>query len=123
MGSLVQSRPFCLSCSAVICQGERLEKLDHFFGSVASLMSNLLRRCVRASIMDLVHLVEEYWEGNAYDGCYNIMAGMAVANVQHLVHFFLVRGNRQIDTQNPSTHKRFMLELGLGESYLVNYFF
>ncbi|WP_419623575.1 hypothetical protein [Thiolapillus sp.] len=58
-------------------------------------MSNLLRRCVRASIMDLVHLVEEYWEGNAYDGCYNIMAGMALPSVQHPVHFFMVRRNAQ----------------------------
>ncbi|KAK7101862.1 hypothetical protein V1264_020178 [Littorina saxatilis] len=70
-------------------QDERIEKMDRFFGSIASLMSNLLRRCVRASIKDLVHLVEEYYQGNAYEGQYNIMAGMGLPNVQHLVHFFL----------------------------------
>ncbi|XP_076448252.1 dynein axonemal heavy chain 3-like [Babylonia areolata] len=69
--------------------GDRLEKMDHFFGSVASLMSNLLRRCVRASIMDLVHLVEEYSHGNAFDGDYSILSGLALPSVQHPVHFFL----------------------------------
>ncbi|KAK7495478.1 hypothetical protein BaRGS_00013176, partial [Batillaria attramentaria] len=67
----------------------RMDRMDHFFGSVASLMSNLLRQCVGNSIMDLVHLVEEYYQGNAYEGVYSIMAGLALPTDIHLVHFFM----------------------------------
>ncbi|XP_067685210.1 dynein axonemal heavy chain 3-like [Haliotis asinina] len=68
---------------------ERMEKMDHFFGSVASLMSNLLRSCVANSISDLVDLVEEYADGNIYDGVYSIFKGLALPQKIHPVTFFM----------------------------------
>ncbi|XP_062599902.1 dynein axonemal heavy chain 3-like [Saccostrea cucullata] len=38
--------------------GLRMKKMDRFFNSIASLMSNLLRSCVINSIYDLVDLIE-----------------------------------------------------------------
>ena len=64
--------------------------MDHFFNSVATLMSNLLRSCVTNSIYDLVDLVEEYWEGNKYEGEYDIMKGLALPQKLHPVTFFMV---------------------------------
>ncbi|PVD24893.1 hypothetical protein C0Q70_15383 [Pomacea canaliculata] len=68
---------------------ERMNKLDHFFGSVASLMSILLRRCVQASIEDLVSFVEEYDSGNAYDGTYTMTSSLALPSRGHPVSLFL----------------------------------
>ena len=68
----------------------RLDKMDHFFNSVATLMSNLLRSCVTNSIYDLVDLVEEYWEGNKYEGKYDIMKDLALPQKLHPVKFFMV---------------------------------
>lgn len=67
-----------------------MNKLDHFFGSVASLMSILLRRCVQASIEDLVSFVEEYDSGNAYDGTYTMTSSLALPSRGHPVSLFLV---------------------------------
>ena len=64
--------------------------MDHFFNSVATLMSNLLRSCVTNSIYDLVDLVEEYWEGNRYDGEYDIMKDLGLPQKLHPVTFFMV---------------------------------
>ena len=72
-------------------QAVRLDKMDHFFNSVATLMSNLLRSCVTNSIYDLVALVEEYWEGNRYDGEYDIMKDLGLPQKLHPVTFFMVR--------------------------------
>ena len=68
----------------------RTEKMEHFFESVSSLMSNLLRSCVEKSIYDLVDLVEEYFTGNSYEGAYNIMKDLGLPLKPHVVHFFMV---------------------------------
>ncbi|XP_071815449.1 dynein axonemal heavy chain 3-like isoform X3 [Apostichopus japonicus] len=49
---------------------ERMEEMDHFFNSVATLMSNLARSCVERTIQDLVEWVELYEGGSAYSGDY-----------------------------------------------------
>ncbi|KAJ8047551.1 Dynein heavy chain 3, axonemal [Holothuria leucospilota] len=49
---------------------ERVEQMDHFFNSLATLMSNLVRSCVDKSVSDLVEWVELYKEGSAYSGDY-----------------------------------------------------
>ncbi len=67
-----------------------MNKMDHFFGCVASLMSILLRSCVANSIYDLVDLVEEYADGNSYDVVYNIFQGLALPQKIHPVTFFMV---------------------------------
>jgi len=64
--------------------------MDHFFNSVACLMSNLLRSTVKNSIYDLVDLVEEYFEGNKYEGDYSIFHGLALPQKIHPVRFFMV---------------------------------
>ncbi|XP_069141245.1 dynein axonemal heavy chain 3-like isoform X4 [Argopecten irradians] len=69
--------------------GLRMVKMDHFFASVSSLMSNLLRSCVTNSVLDLVDLVEKYYEGNKYEGVYNIMEGLALPQKMHPVKFFM----------------------------------
>lgn len=67
-----------------------MNKMDHFFNSVASLMSNLLRKCVKNSIYDLVRLLEEYADGNAYIGEYHIFSRLALPDMTHLVTVFMV---------------------------------
>jgi dynein heavy chain len=68
----------------------RVKKMDKFFNSIASLMSNLLRSCVINSIYDLVDLIEEYDDGNSYVGEYKLFGGLALPTKIHIVHFFLV---------------------------------
>ncbi|CAI9574021.1 unnamed protein product [Staurois parvus] len=46
----------------------RRKKMDHLFCCLATLMSNLQRSIVEASIADLVKMVEVYDEGNHYEG-------------------------------------------------------
>ncbi|XP_023932407.1 dynein heavy chain 3, axonemal [Lingula anatina] len=67
----------------------RMDKMDHFFNSAASLMSNLLRSVVKKSMFDLVDLLEQYADGNAYEGEYNIMAGFGLPQKFHPITIFL----------------------------------
>ncbi|CAH2277605.1 Hypothetical predicted protein [Pelobates cultripes] len=48
----------------------RRKKMDHLFWSLATLMSNLLRKIVEASLADLVEMIETYGKGNQYEGNY-----------------------------------------------------
>ncbi|KAM4746905.1 dynein axonemal heavy chain 3-like [Rhinophrynus dorsalis] len=48
----------------------RRKKMDHLFCCLATLMSNLLRNIVEASLNDLVKLIETYCKGNNYEGNY-----------------------------------------------------
>ncbi|XP_043569115.1 dynein axonemal heavy chain 3-like [Chiloscyllium plagiosum] len=48
----------------------RMVKMDHFFGSVATLTSNLLRSIVEGSLQELVQIFEVYQQGNSYEGDY-----------------------------------------------------
>ena len=68
----------------------RLDRMDHFFSSVASLMSTLLRSCVEKSISDLLDLLEEYGDGNAYDGRYTSLSDLALPQLKHPLKIFLV---------------------------------
>jgi dynein heavy chain len=68
-----------------------MDKMDHFFESVASLMSNLLRGLIENSIFDVVHLLEEYSGGNSYEGEYSLFGPLATPSKIHLVTLFLVR--------------------------------
>ena len=47
-------------------QETRVDKMDHFFSSVASLMSLNLRSAVYSSINDLVQFIEMYKHGNDF---------------------------------------------------------
>ncbi|XP_031754732.1 dynein heavy chain 3, axonemal [Xenopus tropicalis] len=49
-------------------EGLRRRKMDHLFRSLATLMSNLLRNIVKASLNDLVKMIETYSKGNQYEG-------------------------------------------------------
>ncbi|XP_073507678.1 dynein axonemal heavy chain 3-like [Phyllobates terribilis] len=51
-------------------EGLRGKKMDHLFCSLATLMSNLQRRIVETSLTDLVEMIENYSEGNKYEGNY-----------------------------------------------------
>ncbi|XP_064605237.1 dynein axonemal heavy chain 3-like isoform X2 [Liolophura sinensis] len=77
---------------------QRMDKMDHFFNSVASLMSNLLRKCVKKSIYDLVRLLEEYADGNAYTGEYHIFSQLALPGVTHLVTVFMDKDMSKMET-------------------------
>ena len=66
--------------------------MDHFFESLASLMSNLVRSTVENSIADMLDLLEEYFEGNAYTDTYDVFTTkLAHPQKIHPVKFFLVR--------------------------------
>ncbi|XP_063786085.1 dynein axonemal heavy chain 3-like [Pseudophryne corroboree] len=51
-------------------EGLRRKKMDHLFSSLATLMSNLQRHIVEASLTDLVEMIETYNRGNLYEGNY-----------------------------------------------------
>ena len=44
--------------------------LDHFFQTIATLMSNMLREAVASSLDLLVAYIERYSAGNHFDGAY-----------------------------------------------------
>ena len=102
----------CNLFSPLFLQVLRTEKMDRFFESVSSLMSNLLRSCVTNSIYDLVDLVEEYIQGNRYDGAYNIMRGLGLPFKTHVVHFFMVSIIYHVVISEP-THCNVQLDLQL----------
>ncbi|XP_077987554.1 dynein axonemal heavy chain 3-like isoform X2 [Glandiceps talaboti] len=66
----------------------RMNQMDHFFGSTATLMSNCLRNGVRQSIYDLVELLEEYSQGNNYDTDY-FHSNHRLPVVEHIITFFM----------------------------------
>ncbi|XP_065937642.1 dynein axonemal heavy chain 3 isoform X7 [Magallana gigas] len=76
---------------------QRMKKMDKFFNSIASLMSNLLRSCVINSMYDLVDLIEEYSEGNSYQGEYTLFKGLALPTKIHIVHFFMQENVEKVD--------------------------
>ncbi|XP_067934548.1 dynein axonemal heavy chain 3-like [Watersipora subatra] len=67
----------------------RAQRMDNFFNSVASLMSNLLRRAVERSLDDLVDMMQMYVDGNNYSGDYHIFRGYAVSELQQPCTVFL----------------------------------
>ena len=68
----------------------RIEKMDRFFECIASLMSNLLRSCVKNSLDDLTAFVSEYIDGNDYAGEYDLFSGLALPTRVVPVNLFLV---------------------------------
>ncbi|XP_052828077.1 dynein axonemal heavy chain 3 [Octopus bimaculoides] len=76
----------------------RLDYMDKFFSSVASLMSNLLRTCVQDSLSELLTLIECYMDGNDYSGEYNIMTGLGLPTKMHVLKISL-----NTDVPNVST--------------------
>ena len=68
----------------------RIEKMDRFFECIASLMSNLLRSCVKNSLDDLTSFLGEYIGGNDYTGEYDLFAGLALPTRVVPVNLFLV---------------------------------
>ncbi len=68
----------------------RMDRMDGFFASVASLMSQLLRTRVEASLRDLVALLEEYGDGNRYSGAYELFRGLALPTRPHPVTLYMV---------------------------------
>lgn len=64
--------------------------MDDFFNAVASLMSDLLRRCIQRSLNDLIAMMELYKEGNNYEGDYHILRGLAVTKLKQPSTIFLV---------------------------------
>ena len=64
--------------------------MDDFFNSVASLMSDLLRRCIQRSLDDLIAMMHLYKDGNNYKGEYHILRDLAVAKLKQPSTIFLV---------------------------------
>lgn len=65
--------------------------MEHFFNSISALMSRLVRSCVENTLSDLVDMCEEYVTGNKYEGVYDIFKGLALPEMKHMIHFFMVR--------------------------------
>ena len=68
--------------------------MDHFFSSVASLMSRNLRSVVYSSINDLVRFIEMYKLGNDFTGpferCLPILPQPIVLTVVRTINFYLI---------------------------------
>lgn len=67
-----------------------MKKMDKFFNSIVFLMFNLLWSCVINFIYDLVDLIEEYSEGNSYQGEYILFKGLVLFIKIYIVYFFMV---------------------------------
>jgi hypothetical protein len=64
--------------------------MDHFFGSISSLMSRLLRYIVENTVIDLVEFIENYSNGNRYEGIYDILSGLALPHLVIPIRVFFV---------------------------------
>lgn len=73
-----------------LLQPLRLDKMDQFFASVASLMSILVRSCIETSLQDLLSFVEDYLAGNAYEGTYDVFKGLGLPNKVLPITVYLV---------------------------------
>ena len=67
--------------------------MEKYFESVGMLMSNLVRTCVENSVEELVTLVENYPEGNSYEGLYDIYKGLALPTKIHPIKIYMVSSN------------------------------
>ena len=68
-----------------------MRQMDHFFGSVSTLMSNCLRSGLQNSIYDLVEWLEYYLTGNEYEGDYT-QSPLRLPTMQHPITIFMVSG-------------------------------
>lgn len=75
---------------------DRAARMDHFFNSITSLMSNLLRSVVKKSLQDLIDFMLQYKEGNDYPGEYHIFRGLAVSRLKQPSTLILVRLSRYV---------------------------
>ncbi|XP_076804480.1 dynein axonemal heavy chain 3-like isoform X3 [Clavelina lepadiformis] len=66
----------------------RMDGMDHFFGCLATLMSNIIRELVRKSIQDVVFLLEQYRHGNKYEQSYE-ESGLHLPAKPHPIKFFM----------------------------------
>lgn len=64
--------------------------MEGFFECVTTLMSTLVRSCVEQSVGDLVALLEEYPQGNDYQGDYHISCDLALPVKIHPIKFYMV---------------------------------
>ncbi|XP_018409373.1 PREDICTED: dynein heavy chain 3, axonemal-like [Nanorana parkeri] len=85
----------------------RRKKMDHLFCCLATLMSNLQRSIVEASLMDLVKMVETYGDGNNYEGNYP-PDNLWLPEKPHLILLFMKPFLKESDVSfNPSTEEIF----------------
>lgn len=75
--------------------------MDHFFGSVSTLMSRLLRFMIERTITDFVAFIEKHKDGNNYEGVYDIFKGLALPTIVNPIRIFLLplekQGNTYVD--------------------------
>ena len=67
--------------------------MDHFFSSVATLMSNCLRDGVKKSILDLCEWLEMYSDGNNYEGEY-VTSSLRLPVLPQQFTIFMVKSRR-----------------------------
>ncbi|XP_033114673.1 dynein heavy chain 3, axonemal-like isoform X5 [Anneissia japonica] len=66
----------------------RMNEMDSFFGSIATLMSKCMRRGIKKSIYDLVAWLELYSKGNNYDSNYQ-ESNLRFPAMEHPFTFFM----------------------------------
>jgi len=64
--------------------------MEHFFRSVGTLMSEQLRYCIERSLEDFVEFLEQYGDGNDYEGEYNVFRGLGLPTRNHPLRVFVV---------------------------------
>lgn len=78
--------------------------MDHFFASVACLMSNNLRSAVYASLHDLLQFVEAYKHGNDYDGDFvrslPVLSQLLILSVVSIGDVTRNKSQQQLSTQS-----------------------
>ncbi|KAM8971996.1 dynein axonemal heavy chain 3-like [Pelodytes ibericus] len=86
-------------------EGLRRKTMDHLFCSLATLMSNLLRNIVKASLTDLVEMIETYCKGNRYERNY-LPDNLWRPSKPHLIWIFMKPFLNESDVNiNPSVEE------------------
>nr|XP_026694595.1 dynein heavy chain 3, axonemal isoform X2 [Ciona intestinalis] len=83
------NKPEVESAASNYDQGNRMNGMDHFFGCLSTLMSNIIRELVRSSIHDVIRLFEHYRCGNKYDASYE-ESGFNLPTMPHPIKFFML---------------------------------
>lgn len=77
--------------------------MDRFFSAVGSLMSLLIRSITEATLTDLVDFLDEYQNGNNYNGTYNFFKDLALPHRRIPFLFYFLIGDRDLDSNRTTT--------------------
>jgi hypothetical protein len=85
--------------------------MDRFFSAVGSLMSLLIRSITEATLTDLFDFLDEYQNGNYYNGTYNFFKDLALPHRRIPFVFYFLIGGRDLDNRTTTTTTTRVIEM------------